>query len=147
MLIYRICRAEHSMNLNASGFAARWNLEGQFVLYASATRSLAALELLTRRNGSFVAYPYKVMCLEVSMNSIRMILPESLPLEWRKTSSYGALRAIGSDWYKHAESLVLGVPSVLVPQEFNYLIHTRHAEFASQVRIAEVDDFEWDSRL
>jgi len=122
MLIYRICRAEFVTELKASGFAGRWNQNGQRVLYASATRSLAALEQLANRSGLILNASYSIMIIEVpdSINSFRAISPEMLSSDWRRFSGYGRLQEVGADWYRRVESLVLRVPSVLVPQEYNF---------------------------
>jgi RES domain-containing protein len=149
MLIYRICRAEFATELKASGLAGRWNHDGQRVLYASATRSLAALEQLANRSGLILNAPYSVMIIEVSdsINSLRAVSPEMLSSDWRRFSGYGRLQDFGSDWYRRLESLLLRVPSVLVPQEYNYLIHTRHPDFGTQVRLVGVEAFDWDNRF
>ena len=147
MLIYRICRAEFATNLNASGFAGRWNMDGQWVIYASATRSLAALELLANRSGSGLSSPYRVMAIDVPSTSIRIVSTEMLSSNWRLFSGYGRLQEVGAEWYRRMDLLLLRVPSVLVPQEFNYLIHTKHPDFGSSVRLMGVEDFNWDGRL
>lgn len=149
MLIYRICRADFATKLNASGFAGRWNREGQWVLYASASRSLAALEQLANRSGLVMSTPYSVMTLEIPDDAamIQDVLPESLPTFWRTLAGYGWLQEIGTDWYRRGATLALRVPSVLIPQEFNYLIHTKHPDFERRVRLVEVEAFNWDARL
>lgn len=149
MLIYRICRSEFAADLKASGFASRWNQDGQWVLYASATRSLAALEQLANRSGLVLSGSYCVMVIEVPdvVDSLRSVFPEVLPPDWRRFSGYGRLQELGADWYRRSESLLLRVPSVLVPQEYNYLIHTQHPDFSTQVRLVGMEDFKWDNRL
>lgn len=149
MLIYRICRAEFAQSLNASGFSGRWNIRGQQVIYASSTRSLAALELLANRSGAELKDAYKVMVLNVPdhLDSCHTILPKMLPLDWMLFSNYGRLQKVGSDWYEATETLLMKVPSVLIHQEFNYLLNTQHADFKTQVRLLEVEDFAWDNRL
>ena len=157
MLIYRICRSEFARDLKASGFAGRWNRDGQWVLYASATRSLAALEQLANRSGLVLSASYSVMVIEVPdvEDSLRSavsdvlfsVLPEDLPADWRRFSGYGRLQELGADWYRRSELLLLRVPSVLIPQEYNYLIHTQHVDFCSLVRLVGVEDFNWDNRL
>jgi len=149
MLIYRICRAEFATEFKASGLASRWNYDGQRVLYASATRSLAALEQLANRSGLILNVPYSVMIIEVpdSIHSFRAISQEMLSSDWRRFSGYGRLQNFGADWYRRVESLVLRVPSVLIPQEYNYLIHTLHPDFGTQVRLVGVEAFDWDSRF
>lgn len=149
MLIYRICRSEFATDLKASGFASRWNQDGQWVLYASATRSLAALEQLANRSGLVLSASYCVMAIEVPdlVDSLRSVLPEVLPPDWRRFSGYGRLQELGAGWYRRSESLLLRVPSVLVPQEYNYLIHTQHPDFCTRVRLVGMEDFDWDNRL
>lgn len=149
MLIYRICRAAFASDMKASGIAGRWNQDGQWVLYTSATRSLAALEQLANRSGLVLKAPYRVMVIDVPVDStsLRSVLPEMLPSDWRRFSSYGRLQEFGANWYRRSESLLLKVPSVLVPQEFNYLIHTKHPDFSTRVRLVGVEDFDWDNRL
>jgi len=147
MLIYCICRAEFATDLNASGFAGRWNLDRQWVIYASATRSLAALEQMANRGRSGLSMPYRVMAIDVPSTSIHTVSPEMLPTDWRLLSGYGRLQDFGARWYRRMDSLLLSVPSVLVPQEYNYLIHTKHPDFCSKVRLVGVEDFNWDRRL
>lgn len=158
MLIYRICRAEFAKGLNASGLAGRWNHNGQRVLYASSTRSLAALEQLANRSGLILNASYSVMIIEVTdsldsfrkinpgilppecSNSLRTINPEVLPPDWQRISGYGRLQDLGSNWYNQFESLLLRVPSVLVPQEQNYLINTQHRGFTTKVKLVGMED-------
>jgi len=149
VLIYRICRAEFAADLKASGIAGRWNRDGQWVLYASATRALAALEQLANRSGLVMNASYRVLVIDVPdvSTSLRSVIPEMLPLDWRRLSGYGRLQEMGAGWYRQSESLLLSVPSVLIPQEFNYLIHTQHPDFGSRVRLVGVEDFDWDKRL
>lgn len=141
MLIYRICRADFATNLYASGFAGRWNQEGQWVLYASASRSLAALEQLANRSGLVLSTPYSVMTIEIpdDASSMSSVLHGSLPSDWRTLAGYGRLQTIGADWYMQSDTLLLRVPSVLIPQEFNYLVHTKHPDFDRRVRLVEVE--------
>lgn len=149
MLIYRICRAEFAKTLTASGFAGRWNKEGQKVLYASATRSLAALELLANSSGLLLKVPYCVMVLDVPVDAAyyRTVDSGLLPTNWQNLSGYGRLQEIGASWYRHSESLILKVPSVLIPQECNYLVNTQHADFVSRIRLVEVVNYTWDRRF
>lgn len=149
MLIFRICRTEFANGLNASGLAGRWNHNGQRVLYVSSTRSLAALEQLANRSGLILNASYSVMIIKVpdSLDSFRTIDPAILPPDWQRISGYGRLQDLGSNWYYQFESLLLRVPSVLVPQEHNYLINTQHQDFKTKVKLVGIEDFNWDNRL
>jgi RES domain-containing protein len=53
---------------------------------------------------------------------------------------------MGDTWIAGRSSVVLQVPSVLVPAEFNYLVNPRHADFA-ELRVGKLSRFRFDSRL
>jgi RES domain-containing protein len=57
------------------------------------------------------------------------------------------LQKTGSRWYTQAKHPALKVPSVVIPQEHNYLLNVNHPEFAGNVRIKSLEDYFWDERL
>lgn len=52
-----------------------------------------------------------------------------------------------NEWYGKKESLILKVPSALIPQEHNFVINTKHDLFSSHVKLIGLEDFYWDGRL
>lgn len=52
----------------------------------------------------------------------------------------------GTEWLNSQRSLLLRVPSVIVPQECNILFNPRHPAAADAVSIVEAT-VEWDDRL
>jgi len=143
MIVYRICREKFSGSLFASGIAARWNLDEQFVLYTSSSRSLAALELLVNSSRVDFLVKYKVMVIEIDVkkSAIQKVDLDKLPENWRGQGAYKVLKQIGSDWYRDAKKLVLQVPSAVITKEFNYVVNTRHPDFVERVSLAEVEKF------
>lgn len=146
MTVYRITREQYANELTASGKAGRWNLADQYVIYASSSRSLATLELLVSTSGVYPEGSYKVMVIEIP-DDFKEVLISNLRTDWRNFTSYPLLQNIGSDWYINKTDLVLSVPSAVVPQENNFLLNTQHPDFASAVRLIEVEDYFWDERL
>lgn len=67
----------------------------------------------------------------------------SLPTDWREYPSPPALQAIGDNWIDAGRSLVLKVPSVIIPSESNFLINPAHPDFAS-LRIDPPEPFVFD---
>lgn len=55
----------------------------------------------------------------------------TLPNHWRKDSPPEALQDIGNQWIAANRSDVLKVSSAVIPVEFNYLIHSGHADFTT----------------
>lgn len=149
MIVFNIRRAKYAKRLTASGVANRWNKNEEYVIYAGSSASLSALEMLAHRNTIQTNDRYKLMVIEIeaTRRDITQISIKDLPEHWRSMRSYPLLQQIGSDWYRQNKTLLLEVPSVLVPSESNYLISTRHAAFQDKVKLLRTEDFGWDQRL
>ena len=148
MEIFRISREKYSTSLTASGASARWNRDNEFVLYTGEVRSLSALELAVHGIPN-IAISFKTMVISVPdddklFNKVRI---EDLPDNWRDTDAYPNLQEIGSNWYSAQRSLILQVPSVIIPQEYNFIINTTHPNFNDLVQLTRTEDFFWDNRL
>jgi RES domain-containing protein len=64
----------------------------------------------------------------------------------RRARSIGATQRIGAGWAAERSTLGLAVPSVIVPQETNYVLNVAHTQFAA-VRIVDAEKFSFDERL
>jgi RES domain-containing protein len=69
-----------------------------------------------------------------------------LPSDWQADPPPRALPRLGSEWARSLGSLVLIVPSALVPQEFNYLINPRHPA-AARLSLHPPRAFPFDPRF
>jgi RES domain-containing protein len=148
MDVFKICREKYSHSLNASGAANRWNKKDEFVIYTGSSRSLSTLEMVAHRSYINISSQYKLLIISISDESlIKEIDIRDLPENWKSIEAYVELQEIGSKWYLSNESLVLKVPSAIIPQEYNYIINTKHPLFATHIILKEVDDFVWDNRL
>lgn len=134
--------------MTASGRANRWNYNKEWVIYCAGSRSLAALELVAHRSGIVPTFEYETMVIEFPdrKSLLTKINPDDLPKNWRRLSAYDKLQKIGSNWYNSQDSLVLQIPSVLIPQEHNYMINTKHPAFKN-VKLKELEAYYWDKRL
>lgn len=149
MELFRISQAAYAGTLTASGRPNRWNNDGQYVAYAGSSRSLSTLELVVHRNAIKSAPPGKVMVISVADDDqmVSQIRLKDLPTNWRTIAAYPVLQQIGSDWYTKNETLLLKVPSAVIIQEYNYLINTKHPDFAAKVSLVRTEDYFWDDRL
>ncbi len=77
----------------------------------------------------------------------KQIKIKELPNNWRSTAAYPILQEIGSEWYHSSESLLLKVPSAVIPQEFNYIININHPDFQDNVNLVRTENYFWDDRL
>lgn len=118
------------------------------MIYAAQNRSLALLEMVVHRNALMKLRKYKLLTLHLPKDkkSFKSIHLTDLPKDWGSFRGYGMTQNIGAQWYAEQTSLVLKVPSLLVPQEHNFIINTRHPAF-DKVTIAHREDYVWDKRL
>ncbi|OJV54885.1 MAG: hypothetical protein BGO31_16210 [Bacteroidetes bacterium 43-16] len=149
MLLYNIRKEQYANALVASGVANRWNKNEEMVIYTGGSASLATLELVVHRSGIRIDQTYKLLIIEakVGPKDITTIDLDQLPANWKSIQSYPELQALGSEWYQSQKTLLLKVPSAVLPRESNYVINTRHPDFSNKIKIKETELFIWDSRL
>jgi RES domain-containing protein len=144
--IVREGRAAEAFNgEGARQYGGRWNSPGVPVVYTSAYQSLAALETLVhlqpRGSLRFVVFPVEFA------EELAEHLPDSdLPARWRVEPPGALTMGIGDAWARTSRAAVLAVPSVVVPQETNYLLNPLHHEFG-RISIGKPIDFSFDPRL
>jgi len=151
MRVWRICKAEHvATAFTGEGgilYPGRWHHAGTPVVYCSESRALAALEQLVHLHHNRL--PPNFVCFPVEIPdglAIRRVRIEDLPAEWRRQPGPPELRDIGTRWAEAGESVVLEVPSAVVPGEHNFLLNPRHPAFGRLV-IPDPEPFAFDERL
>ena len=92
---------------------------------------------------------YKIMVIYIADNEnlVRQIRINELRKDWRTLAAYSTLQNIGSQWYDHQETLLLKVPSAIIPFEYNYVINTEHPDFIQKIQLIRIEDYFWDDRL
>lgn len=148
MIVWRLARAPHTALDGEGGrlYASRWHSGGRPLFYAASHLSLAMIELLAHTDRDLV--PHDLRALSISIPDT--IRPESVSLtalgaDWMAPEN-PACRAVGDAWLASGRSLMLAVPSAMVPDELNYLINPRH-DAAPQMRIVDDRPFAFDPRL
>lgn len=113
----------------------RWNTTGQAAVYVSESRALATLEILAGLGTPAVIPAYVLIGVECDEALVTVLDPGALPRNWKAYPPPAATQALGDQWLHGQTSVVLAVPSALVPGERNFVINPRHPDFGS-VRIA-----------
>jgi len=128
-------------------YGARWSSPGVAVVYLSESLALAALEILVHLQSRDVLASYVAFRVEMDGRRLaRAIDPARLPPDWRAWPAPPGLRTIGDEWARRRRSLILEVPSAVVPQERNYVVNPAHPEFRSLI-ISAPQPFTFDTRL
>jgi RES domain-containing protein len=127
-------------------FGGRWNSIGVPMVYVAESKALAALEILVHVDDGSLLDDY--LCIPVLFDKrlVRSLNFEDLPEEWRRMPPPPSTQQLGSIWARENRSVILEVPSVLIPGESNYLINPRHPHF-QKLQIGPPEPFEFDPRF
>ncbi len=151
MLVWRICKQKFAptafSGIGAKLNGGRWNQPGSPMVYTSGTLSLAAMETFVHVDSDII--PDDLIAIAASVPDklrVSRILPEDLPSNWRDYPAPDILKQVGTDWLKSKSGPILIVPSVIIPQEENYLINPEHKDF-KRIKVQEPEPFYFDSRM
>ncbi|MGB5166281.1 MAG: RES family NAD+ phosphorylase, partial [Woeseiaceae bacterium] len=115
-------------------------------IYTASSRSLAALEIVVHTSNTDLLTKYVILSIEFPDKFVTTITRSDLPGDWRDSPAPSRLQEIGDDWLSNMTSAVLAVPSVIIPEEKNYLLNPAHRDF-SILRLTSPLRFEFDGRL
>lgn len=153
MRVYRIEREKWlDTTLKGAGAAKaegfRWNSLDTYLVYTSASRALATLEvgvhldlnedLPTDRFYVEIDIPKEVDILELEITD--------LPPNWDSQPPILETQVIGDSFVDSDEYAVLRVPSSIVPPEYNYLINPKHKD-ASKIKVVSTKPMRFDKRI
>lgn len=151
MELYRITQESYSNDLSGNGsriFGGRWNSEGRYALYTSANRSLALLETLAHIPAKFFRNK-KYMLVTIFLPdkaSLKFIEETDLPNNWDALDIQHVTQKIGDNFLEEQKDFLLRVPSVLMPEEFNYIINPLHPSM-KQVKVIHQREIRFNDRL
>lgn len=127
----------------------RWNRAGVPMLYCSGSQALACLEVLVHLNSGD----------DLPLN--RYLVAVDIPdLDWRQRTRFDAASNVGWDalptgmvsldwgahWINRGETLLAEVPSVIVPDEPNFLLNPLHPRMR-WVKVCKIGRWGFDRRL
>ncbi|MGF1679297.1 MAG: RES family NAD+ phosphorylase [Candidatus Methylacidiphilales bacterium] len=126
--------------------AGRWNSLGTPLVYASTSESLACLETLVHLPSHRSLGERLLYTLDVPDKYCAEQKPEKLPEDWKSLPPSPNTQELGDTWFREQQSIVLLVPSVIIPHENNALINTRHPAFDWKL-VGGPSAFAYDVRL
>ena len=147
---WRLIKAEHAEDAFAGEGArrggGRWNSKGIRIVYTSGSLSLATLEVMVH-NHFYSALKYYV-CIPIDFDPslLQSIAIDDLPDNWQADPIPQSVKKTGDRWIENQESVILKVPSAIIPIEFNYLINPLHPDF-EKIVIHAPQKFTFDYRL
>jgi RES domain-containing protein len=144
MTLWRISRHRDLKGAGGIKAAGRWHHAGLPVVYLAASPPGALLEACAHTSANDVPPDYTLLKIEGPDLAPRKLRPGTLPKDWRNRVEL--TRNLGSAWLNMRETLLLLVPSALVPETSNYLFNPAHPD-ARRFRIVSKYSYPFDSRL
>jgi len=147
MRLWRLAREPHCRDREGTGAylsGGRWTPPGTRVLHAAGSIALAALEYLV--HSARPPADLALVAIDVPEALIERPAIDDLPEGWASPFPSEKTQAWGRQWCDTARALAVAVPSVIVPEERNYLVNIRHPAMAG-VALERVRGFAFDTRL
>lgn len=130
----------------------RWNRAGIAVTYASESIALACLETLVHLGAQTLPFNRYLVGIEISESlfaqrmTFEDLAPEASRIGWDAIPAGKVSIDFGSNWALTESSAILDIPSVVIPEERNYLINPVHPD-ARSIRATKQRRFAYDLRL
>jgi len=124
----------------------RWNSKGVAVVYTADSLALASIEMIINLPAPKLLQKYVRISAQISSDLVSDLPEVDLPEDWNSRPISPSTRAIGDSWVKKQSSAVLRVPSIVVPDEYNYLLNPAHPDFA-KIEVGKPIIYYFDPRL
>lgn len=148
MTVYRLANSKYKNDLSGVGAktnGARWNSRGISMLYTSSYISLSVLESLVHLDKSQIPSLQYLLSITIpSKSEIMEITFNDLKSNWQNDIFY--TQKVGDEFIQTNKHLILKVPSVIINEEYNYVINPEHKNF-HEVSLLDTKPFRLDERL
>lgn len=142
MDVFRLCTSGHAAfdGEGARLYGGRWNSPGLAVIYTSEHLSLAVLEYLVHVEPDNLPDNLIWLNIRIPDSASKELYPENTAPPEATACRFG------DAWIRHNRSLLLMVPSAVLPLEFNVLINPMHREM-KRVKVIAKRPYSFDPRL
>ncbi len=127
----------------------RWNRKGSPMIYASMSRALACLETVVQFGGSDTL-PLNRYLVEIKIPAdlwtARRMLHPAQHVGWDAQPPGKVSMDWGTAWIQATTTVLAQVPSVIVLEEHNILIHPRHPD-AKKLKATKIRKWMYDRRI
>lgn len=147
MILWRISNYQTLDGTGGLYVSGRWHTKGRPVIYCTWNPSTALLETLVHMEIDAEDLPERFQVLKIEgpdTLSIEKIDADTLPPTWAQDTI--VTQNLGDSWLSAKQSLLLEVPSALVPETTNILINPMHEE-AGLLKIIRIYEHAFDARL
>jgi len=144
MILWRISRHRDLRGIGGLKAAGRWHYAGHIIVYMTETPASALLEVCVHTSANDVPPEFTLLKIEGPDLEVPSVKNDDMPDGWR--TRLEVTRDIGTAWLEKNDSVLLQVPSVIVPETVNFLFNPSHKK-APDFHIAEALSYPFDQRL
>jgi RES domain-containing protein len=144
MILWRISRHRDLSGIGGLRAAGRWHYAGHPIVYLAETPASALLEVCVHTSANDVPPEFTLLKIERPDVKVPSVEAKELPQDWR--TRLEVTRVLGTAWLKKRESVLLRVPSALVPETVNFLFNPSDTQ-AKKFNITDVFSYPFDPRL
>jgi RES domain-containing protein len=142
VVLWRISRHVDLSGVGGLRAAGRWHWAGRPIVYLSESPSAALLEICVHTAANDVPPDFTLLRIE----GPERVIPtaKALAPEWQ--TQLEITRDAGTEWLSGGKTVLLRVPSAIVPMTWNYLFNPLHRD-ARRFRIVETLTYPFDGRI
>ncbi len=144
MILWRISRHRDLSGVGGLKAPGRWHDPGQPVVYLAESPSSALLEVCVHTSANDVPPEFTLLKIEGPDVEIPVIKLDVLPKNWRTDQE--STRNLGTAWLRKNKTVLLQVPSAIVPETWNFLFNPVYVD-AAKFHVAGVFPYPFDVRL
>ncbi|HVW79055.1 MAG TPA: RES family NAD+ phosphorylase [Alloacidobacterium sp.] len=144
MVFWRISRHRDLSGIGGLRAAGRWHYAGRAIVYLAESPASCLLEVCVHTSANDVPPEFTLLKIEGPEIAIPSVGTHELSDDWRMRIE--VTRDLGSTWLERNDSVLLRVPSAIVPETMNYLFNPSHAN-AAEFQIVEAITYPFDARL
>jgi RES domain-containing protein len=147
MFLWRISNHEGLDGRGGLLASARWHTQGRPIVYLAASPAGALIEVLVNLELDAARLPGSYTMLKASAPEdipVRRVEVGSLPEGW--AGDLAISRRLGDDWLGGGESVLLEVPSAILPDTWNVLLNPKHPD-AGRITVVWQRAYPYDRRI
>jgi len=144
MVLWRVSRHRDLSGIGGLKASGRWHYAGHPIVYLAGTPASALLEACVYTSANDIPPAFTLLKIEGAKLDVPSIRRDDLPEDW--LNQLEVTRDLGTAWLEKNISILLRVPSAIVPETENFLLNASHIQ-AKGFRITDEFSHPFDLRL
>jgi len=149
MIVFRVAQKKFASDLSGEGarlHGGRWNHILTPCIYTAESRALALLEYSVNVDAKNISKELVMLSLEVPEDNFMQLKIDKLPPDWNSIPPNDKTRNLGNLILNESDLSVIGVPSSVIPEEWNFLLNPKHMQ-RGWPRIIDYKEIGYDFRI